>query len=299
MSVSRRAFLLGALATAAAACSTDEPTAVTGPSSSTGTAAGTTSGGSAPASTTTGAVSSSTASTAGGPSATTTTTPTTTAKGSPTTKATAPPVTAKPPAAFVDRGPSGSDKVALTFHTNGDLGLAQQLLDIFTDKHAVMTNFIVGNWLAANSSWARKLQDAGHELANHTQTHPNFASLSEDAMLREISLCRDLLWEFGNDIGRYFRPSGTDDGTARPSDKILAVAGKAGYATVLGWNVEPFDYQDPGEDAVRSRVLDQISGGAIVSLHFGHPGTIAALPAILDGISSRGLHTVTVSDLLR
>ena len=295
MTVSRRAFLLGALAAAAAACSTDEPTALTGPSSSTGTGAAT--GASAAPSTTTGQVASST-STASGATSTTDATTTTSARGSSTTEATPPSVTAKPPAAFVDRGPSGSDKVALTFHTNGDLGLAQQLLDIFRDQHAVMTNFIVGSWLAVNPSWAKKLKDAGHELANHTQTHPNFASLSEDAMLREIGLCRDILWELGNDIGRYFRPSGTDDGTARPSDKILAVAGKAGYATVLGWNVEPFDYKDPGEDAVRSRVLDQISGGAIVSLHFGHPGTIAALPAILDGISSRGLRTVTVSDLL-
>jgi peptidoglycan/xylan/chitin deacetylase (PgdA/CDA1 family) len=244
--------------------------------------------------------------TAAGPSSTGATTSSTAAgatsstaaKGSSTTKASPPPVTAKPPAAFVDRGPSGTDKVALTFHTNGDLGLAQQLLDIFNDKHAVMTNFIVGSWLGANPSWAKKLKDAGHELANHTQTHPDFASLSEDAMVREIGQCRDLLWEFGNDIGRYFRPSGTDDGTARPSDKILAAAGKAGYATVLGWNVEPFDYKDPGEDAVRSRVLDQVSGGAIVSMHFGHPGTVAAMPAILDGIASRGLRTVTVSDLL-
>jgi peptidoglycan/xylan/chitin deacetylase (PgdA/CDA1 family) len=45
-------------------------------------------------------------------------------------------------------------------------------------------------------------------------------------------------------------------------------------------------------------VLDQVSGGAIVSMHFGHPGTVAAMPAILDGIAARGLRTVTVSDLL-
>jgi peptidoglycan/xylan/chitin deacetylase (PgdA/CDA1 family) len=202
------------------------------------------------------------------------------------------------PAAFVDRGPSGSDKVALTFHTNGDLGLAQRLVDIFAEHQAVMTNFIVGDWLAANPSWARKLLDGGHELANHTYTHPSFASLSPSAMVGEITKCRDIISKLSGNGGRYFRPSGTDDGTAKPSAAVMTAAATAGYATVLGWNDEPFDYQDPGADKVRSRVLEQLAGGSIVSLHFGHQGTVDAMPAILDGIASKGLKTATVSDLL-
>lgn len=201
-------------------------------------------------------------------------------------------------ARFVTRGPDGRDQVALTFHTNGDLQLAQQLLDHCRDGDAVITAFVVGDWLTANPTWAKKLTDAGHELANHTFTHPDFASLPPAAMATEITRCRDAIARLSGDGGRFFRPSGTDDGLAPPSDPILRAAADAGYATVLGWDVEPFDYQDPGRDAVVRRVLGAVRGGSIVSLHFGHPGTVAALPAILEGIRGKGLRTATASALL-
>ena len=66
---------------------------------------------------------------------------------------------------------------------------------------------------------------------------------------------------------------------------------------MLGWDDEPFDYKDPGRDAVVTRVLDQLHSGSIVSLHFGHQGTVDALPAILDGIRTKGFTTATVSGL--
>jgi peptidoglycan/xylan/chitin deacetylase (PgdA/CDA1 family) len=68
---------------------------------------------------------------------------------------------------------------------------------------------------------------------------------------------------------------------------------------VLGFDVDPFDYQDPGAETVAQRTLAAVRPGAIVSLHFGHPGTIAALPAILDGLDARGLTPVTASAVLR
>ena len=67
---------------------------------------------------------------------------------------------------------------------------------------------------------------------------------------------------------------------------------------MLGWDVEPFDYQDPGKAVVASKVLDAVARGSIVSLHFGHQGTVDALPEILDGLRQKGLRTVTASALL-
>ncbi len=196
------------------------------------------------------------------------------------------------------RGPATSDKVGLTFHTNGDLGMAQQMLDTAARRNARFTNFVVGNWIDANPLWAKKLLDGGHELANHTYTHPTFAALSRVAMAGELSRCRDALAKLSGNGGRFFRPSGTDDGLATPSAAILEEAAKAGYGIVLGWDVEPFDYKDPGAAAVQQRTLDAIKGGSIVSLHFGHQGTVDALDGILVGIADRGLRAVTVTELL-
>ena len=188
--------------------------------------------------------------------------------------------------------------MALTFHTNGDLKLAQQLLDIVKEHQVPITCFVIGNWLDANPSWGAKLRDAGHELANHTYTHPDFTKLSPGAMLSEITKCRDVLRKHAGDGGRFFRPSGTDDGTVDPGPTIAAAAGQAGYPLVAGFDVDPYDYKDPGAATVTSRTLAAAAPGSIISLHFGHAGTVAALPDILDGLASKQLTPVTLSRLV-
>lgn len=206
--------------------------------------------------------------------------------------------TTVPAAQFVSSGPPNAKQAALTFHTDGDLARAQQLLDALAAGKAKATCFIVGSWLDQNRSWAQKIAGAGHELANHTYSHMTFASLSPADMLSEIERCRDLLVQLTGSGGTFFRPSGTDDGITSPSPAELAAATQASYRYVLGYDVDPLDYRDPGADAVASRVLDVVKPGSIVSLHFNHPGTIAALPTILTGLQQRGLEPVTASTLL-
>ena len=185
-----------------------------------------------------------------------------------------------------------------TFHTDGDLTLAQQYLDVLAQHNVHVTCFIVGKWLDANPTWAAKLTAAGHELANHTYNHLTFAQLPPAQMTDEIVRCRDLLVRLTGKPGKYFRPSGTDDGTSTPPAAVLQTAGATGYATVLGFDVDPLDYTDPGAAAVTQRTLAAVKAGSIVSLHFGHPGTLAALPGILDGLAQKNLTPVTTSELL-
>ena len=61
---------------------------------------------------------------------------------------------------------------------------------------------------------------------------------------------------------------------------------------MLGFDVDPLDYDDPGADAVVQRTLATVAAGSIVSLHFGHSGTVDAMPAILDGLAQKGLTPV-------
>jgi peptidoglycan/xylan/chitin deacetylase (PgdA/CDA1 family) len=210
-----------------------------------------------------------------------------------------PPATPPPPAAFVDHVATARPRVALTFHTDGDVALAGEMLDVLAARDTVMTAFVVGEWLDANPSWGRRLVDAGHEVANHTYTHPSFLALPPLEMVDEVLRCREVLARDAGVPGTLFRPSGTDDGTAAPPADVLDLAARAGYPTVLGFDVDPFDYQDPGAEVVVQRTLAAVEPGAIVSLHFGHPGTVEALPAILDGLDERGLRPVTASALLR
>ena len=79
---------------------------------------------------------------------------------------------------------------------------------------------------------------------------------------------------------------------------MLDEAAKAGYSTVVGYDVDPLDYQDPGADAVVSRTLAAVRAGSIVSLHLGHGGTVDALDRIVTGIRKRGLEPATVTTVL-
>lgn len=94
--------------------------------------------------------------------------------------------------------------------------------------------------------------------------------------------------------GRWFRPSSMDV----PTGDVLAEAGRAGYATVVGYGVDSLDFTDPGAEVVRSNVIDVVAAGDIVGLHFGHPDAIAALDGIVDGLEGMGLRPVTVGTLL-
>ena len=200
---------------------------------------------------------------------------------------------------FVSSGSAARPQVALTFHVSGDRGLATRLLDLLRASRVQVTAFMVGSWLEQNADLAARFVDDGHELANHTYTHLTFPKLDRPTMRSEVERCRDVLQRTAGTPGRYFRPSGTVNGTDDPGAIVRAVASGAGYATIAGFDVDPSDYADPGAGAVAQRTIAAAHPGAIVSLHFGHTGTVDALPDILSALGDRGLRPVTLTDLLR
>jgi peptidoglycan/xylan/chitin deacetylase (PgdA/CDA1 family) len=199
------------------------------------------------------------------------------------------------PAAYVPHGPRDQQKVALTFHGSGDPALTSQLLTLAGQHQAPITVFAVGTWLEQHADLAGQILLGGHELANHTYTHPSLGRLGQAAVAGEITKCRDVLLRQISTNGRWFRPSGID---AEPSAMILAEAGKAGYPTCVGFDVDSLDYTDPGSNAVVQKVAAGVQPGSIISLHLGHAGTVSAFPHIMATLQSRGLRPVLVRDLL-
>lgn len=198
------------------------------------------------------------------------------------------------PAVEITHGPRSVDAVALTFHGAGDPRLAAALLDEAQRAGARITVLAVGSWLEAYPAMAGRILDGGHELGNHTLTHPPLRQLGAAACFGEIAGCARVLQRLTGTPGRWFRPSGTPHATPL----IAAQAGRAGYRASLSYDVDPRDYADPGAAAVRDRTLAAVQPGSIVSLHLGHAGTVAALPAILDGLRAGGRRVVTASGLL-
>ncbi|GAA1116010.1 polysaccharide deacetylase family protein [Kitasatospora arboriphila] len=193
----------------------------------------------------------------------------------------------------VSAGPRDGHKVALTFHGQGSADIAEALLAEAASAGARMTVLAVGTWLDDQPQIARRILDAGHELGNHTLSHGNLASMGADAAYAEIAGCAERLERLTGSKGRWLRPSQTEYCTPT----VMEQARRAGYEHCLGYDVDSLDYTDPGPTAVHRNVMDRIRPGSVVSLHFGHRGTVLALPAILQDLDARGLRAVTASEL--
>ena len=224
------------------------------------------------------------------------------APAAPTPPSTTPPTPAAPaPGAAPSRGPgeldhatTGRPEVALTFHGAGDPDLARRVLATLHDRGAAVTVLAVGTWLQRYPDAARTVGDLGHELGNHTWSHPDLAALDERGVRTEIERCRDAIAAATGGPGAFFRPSQAQHAT--PEVRRLAAA--AGYPTVLSYDVDSRDSTDPGPAAVR-RAVARAGPGSVVSMHLGHPGTLAALPGVLDDLAGRGLRPVTATTLFR
>ncbi|TMU99428.1 polysaccharide deacetylase family protein [Streptomyces sp. DASNCL29] len=194
----------------------------------------------------------------------------------------------------IAHGPRDGSAVALTFHGQGDAELARSLLSEAERAGARVTVLAVGTWLDEHPEMARRVLDGGHELGNHTMRHRDVCALPADEAYAEITECADRLRRLTGTIGGWFRPSQARTAT----DLVTRLSARAGYPHVLSYDVDSLDFQDPGPDAVRDAVLGQVRAGSVVSLHFGHSGTLTALPAVLDGLRRRGLRAVTATELM-
>jgi peptidoglycan/xylan/chitin deacetylase (PgdA/CDA1 family) len=218
----------------------------------------------------------------------------------PSTSATAEPTASGPPRVATTRGPDithgprDQAQLALTFHGQGPLTLARDILRSCARADASITVFAVGTWLESNPAIGPEIVRAGHELGNHTWSHQQMKQLTAAEATREAVKGAQALVSAVGTRGIWFRPSGTQASTPT----IRAAAHTAGYQRCVSYDVDPQDFRDPGAAAVRDRTLAAAKAGSIVSLHFGHAGTAEALPAILDGLKAKGLKPVTLSQLL-
>lgn len=193
----------------------------------------------------------------------------------------------------VSQAPKVTDAVALTFHGDGPPAMANALLGEAERNGARVTVMAVGRWLARYPQMAERVLHGGHELGNHTEHHLAIDRMSESLAYSEIEQCAVRLEHLTGSRGRWFRQSQGQ----HASPEVRAAAERAGYVTLLSYDIDPQDYRDPGSNAVVHSVLSRIRGGDVVSMHLGHPGTVTALPAILDGLRQRGLRAVTASEL--
>jgi peptidoglycan/xylan/chitin deacetylase (PgdA/CDA1 family) len=190
----------------------------------------------------------------------------------------------------IKRGNPAEPKVALTFDIEIDQATLYAILDILRARGLHGTFFVTGHWVMAFPDAARAIVRDGHEISNHSLTHPYFSRIGLDGAAAELDETEKIIQQTTGVTSRpYFRfPYG--DYTAGTAN----VASRAGYVA-YHWSAD-----DPAISAWLDRVTQNPAdgNGGILLMH-GRPETVAALPGWLDRLAAIGLQATTLTDTLR
>jgi len=183
--------------------------------------------------------------------------------------------------------------IALTFDDGPNATLTPKLLDLLAAKHLKATFFVVGQNAADHPEILKRAVREGHEIANHSWSHPNLAKMSDEAVRRELQKTDDAISAAIGKRPTLLRP---------PYGSITAhqkkwIHEEFGYRIII-WDVDPLDWKRPGPSVVTARILKETHAGSIVLSHDIHPPTIEAMPATFDQLIKKGFKSVTVTELL-
>ncbi|MEU9080542.1 polysaccharide deacetylase family protein [Kitasatospora sp. NPDC048538] len=196
---------------------------------------------------------------------------------------------------LVPHGPRGVDAVALTFDDGPDPRHTPRILALLARYGAHATFFTVGMHARAHPDLVRRLVGEGHGVGGHTWSHPFLPDLTGPQLTEQLDRTDEALGRAGSPAARWFRPP---YGSRTPA--VLHRIGASGRTTVL-WDVDSRDWSQPGPDRIAETVLAAARPGSVVLLHDGagdRSQTVAALPAIIEGLLARGLALVGLDTLL-
>jgi peptidoglycan/xylan/chitin deacetylase (PgdA/CDA1 family) len=196
----------------------------------------------------------------------------------------------------IARGDAQRPWIALTFDAGADISPLQSILDTLRLKDVHCTFFLTGIALrqAGGPELLQQLVADGHELGNHSDTHPDFRELTDEQMGLELAKVEDaVLAVTGHSTKPYFRPpfGGRDD-------RVRRVVAENGYLNIY-WTYDVRDWtEDRTAEEIYNLAVGRATNGAIVVMHVGAWETAAVLPAIIDELRSQGYRLVTLSELL-
>jgi len=182
--------------------------------------------------------------------------------------------------------------VALTFD-DGPSPYTDRLLQILNQNDARSTFFLIGNKVAANPAGAKRIADAGMEVANHTWEHPNMTTIPPEDIGSQISKANDAIQAATGQRPKLLRTAG-----GLINDNVLAAAKQQGMADI-NWDVIPFDWMnDSNTAATRYMLMTQIKPGSVVLFHDTYSSTVDLVYQFIPVLRANGYHLVTVSQLL-
>ena len=185
--------------------------------------------------------------------------------------------------------------VALTFDDGPHPEYTAAVLDILAKYKAKATFFIIGANAEKYPDVVQRSFKEGHELANHTYTHPYNASVTE--LQDEIQQTNEMIYSITGFLPTLFRPVG-----GNYNEQMINAVVDDGYKVVMwSWHLDTQDWKEPGVDKIVNKVLKGTGPGDVILFHDGggnREQTIKALEKIMHELQKQGYTFVTVSELI-
>ncbi len=183
-------------------------------------------------------------------------------------------------------------KVAFSFDASWGAEKTPLILSILYENNLKSTFFLTGFWVEKYPDLVKEIATAGHEIGNHSYSHPHLNNLGEKEITREVEKVHKMIKELTGKEPHLFRaPFG------EYNNKVIKTLGEMGYTTIQ-WSIDSLDWKEISQAEIVSRVIDQLHNGAIVLFHNNGLYTADALAEIIKKTQEKGYLILPISELL-
>lgn len=183
-------------------------------------------------------------------------------------------------------------KIAFTMNCAWNADDIDQILATLSKHNTHITFFMVGDWVDKYPDAVKKISEAGHEIANHSDGHKHVNNLNIEENEKEVKLCSDKIEAItGKKTTLYRGPYGEYNNT------VIQAAQNQNHITIQ-WSLDTLDYKGLTADEMWARLNGKVKNGDIILSHNGTKHTADSLDKILTNLESNGFKVVTVSDLI-
>ncbi len=183
-------------------------------------------------------------------------------------------------------------KVALTFDCAWAAQDIGEILETLKKENVKATFFIVGQWMQKYPEQVKAIAAAGHDIANHSDTHPHMTPMSADKIRKEIRNANERIEQLTGKKCSLFRAPYGDY-----NEKVVRAASEEGQY-VIQWDVDSLDWKDLQVENICDRVLGKVKNGSIILMHNDTKYTAKALPELIKRLKDKGYSLVPVSELI-
>ena len=182
--------------------------------------------------------------------------------------------------------------VSISFDASWGADKTIPILDILDQYGVKTTFFLVGGWVDKYPDMVKEIFARGHEIGNHSNTHPQMSKLGEEGIREELRMMSDKVEKLTGVRPTLFRPPYGDY-----NDRVIQVARAEGYEAVQ-WSIDSLDWKDRGTQDIIKRCTYKVENGDIVLFHNDSNDIVNALPTVIQHYQGLGFTIIPVGQIV-